>query len=990
MNLATVIRERFARSGRTADIEEAISLGRQALAIAPEGHSDRARFRSDLGAWLGARYLTLGKTDDLEEAIRLAREAVDALPPGHADTPRCSTNLSNLLSERFSRKGQIADIEEALRLGWETVAVTPFGHPDRPIRLSNVGGHLDDKYRVSGKTSDLEEAIRITREALGQASASSLDRIEILHNLGVMLGKRHSRTGAMTDLDEAVQLISEALRDVSAEDIFRPQIVLSLASQMRNRYSRTGNLDYLEQAIQLGRESVDATFESDPRIPSRLSMLGILLQMRFSVLGEATDIEGAIRAQRDAVSRSPQDDADRPGYLSNLAICLSGRYSMTRNKNDLDECIRLSQESVDATPRVHGDWAIRSSNLGDWLYERHSRIGRVVDLDEAIRIGGELSNVTPTNHPNRSVYLNNLGIRLSDRYSRTGVVDDHDEAIRIAQEPVDATPKDDADRIGRLLNLGGRLCERYRRTELDSDFKTAFDVGKQALDASPTGHALRMACLNNLGALMVHKHKMKSSIADLDEAIRYCPFEAADAAIRLIPQLVLRSLDTSEKQHLISQVAGLACEAASAALGSGQRPEVALSFLEQGRGVLATSIQDVRADVLELRDKHPELAEKFTNVKEELEQSNTQKPTDTNQQFSGPDLDKYFDEILGQIRESPGFEEFLMAPSASRMQDAAGLGPIVVINVSTLRCDAIIIEQHQIRYVSLPNLSGREIGDRAQTSLGGTQTLEWLWDVVVHPILISLGFIEPPVNAEWLHIWWIPTGALCKFPLHAAGYHLRNSSETVLDRVISSYSSSIRAMILGRRQPSVSVSSQALALLVAMEDTPGSAHLQFARQEVEQVRKLCVTINLTTVEPKRRKQEILSYLNDCRIFHFAGHGYTNENDPSNSYLLLEEGRNEPLTVANLLELNLHKHSPFLAYLSACGTGRIKNDKFIDESIHLIGACQVAGFRHVIGTLWEVDDEQCVDIAVSIYKEMRRGNMTDISEEKRNYRGAQES
>lgn len=137
-------------------------------------------------------------------------------------------------------------------------------------------------------------------------------------------------------------------------------------------------------------------------------------------------------------------------------------------------------------------------------------------------------------------------------------------------------------------------------------------------------------------------------------------------------------------------------------------------------------------------------------------------------------------------------------------------------------------------------------------------------------------------------------------------------------------------------------------------------------------------MNLTTVEPKRRKQEILSYLNDCRIFHFAGHGYTNENDPSNSYLLLEEGRNEPLTVANLLELNLHKHSPFLAYLSACGTGRIKNDKFVDESIYLIGACQVAGFRHVIGTLWEVDDEQCVDTAVSIYKEMRRGNMTDIS------------
>jgi hypothetical protein len=95
-------------------------------------------------------------------------------------------------------------------------------------------------------------------------------------------------------------------------------------------------------------------------------------------------------------------------------------------------------------------------------------------------------------------------------------------------------------------------------------------------------------------------------------------------------------------------------------------------------------------------------------------------------------------------------------------------------------------------------------------------------------------------------------------------------------------------------------------------------------------------------------------------------------------LLLEDGKSDPLTVATLLDINLRQRSPFLAYLSAYGTGRIKDESFVDESIHLISACQLAGFRHVVGTLWEVNDKLCVDMARITYEEMRDGDMTDES------------
>src|SRR5436190_13346840 len=141
-----------------------------------------------------------------------------------------------------------------------------------------------------------------------------------------------------------------------------------------------------------------------------------------------------------------------------------------------------------------------------------------------------------------------------------------------------------------------------------------------------------------------------------------------------------------------------------------------------------------------------------------------------------------------------------------------------------------------------------------------------------------------------------------------------------------------------------------------MPETLGHTRLPFAADEVSMLHSLCRSMALDPVEPGRRKQDVMKHLPNCKIFHFAGHGLTDNVDPSQSCLLLKENAaNDRLTVANLLEMNLRERSLFLAYLSACGTGRIKDKRFMDESIHLI-SCQLAGFRHVIGTLREVNGE----------------------------------
>ncbi|KAH8689874.1 CHAT domain-containing protein [Talaromyces proteolyticus] len=260
--------------------------------------------------------------------------------------------------------------------------------------------------------------------------------------------------------------------------------------------------------------------------------------------------------------------------------------------------------------------------------------------------------------------------------------------------------------------------------------------------------------------------------------------------------------------------------------------------------------------------------------------------------------------------------------------------------------------------------------------LGEPAILQWLWDAITEPVLAALGYTHTP-HDKWPHIWWVPTGLLIKFPLHAAGYHDCGTGQTVIDRVMSSYSPSIKAMIQNRRRPQ-KPSSVGHALLVAMEFTPGESNLPCASREVDIVRSICPSMSLVPVAPAPYKSDIESLLQVCQIFHFAGHAHMDKSDPSMSYLVLEDGDSNPLTVGNLFEINIRESSPFLAYLSACGTGRIDDERFMDESIHLNSAFQLAGFRHVIGSLWDVIDDTCLHMAKIIYGRIRDGGMTDES------------
>ncbi|KAK1992547.1 hypothetical protein LX36DRAFT_644595 [Colletotrichum falcatum] len=527
-----------------------------------------------------------------------------------------------------------------------------------------------------------------------------------------------------------------------------------------------------------------------------------------------------------------------------------------------------------------------------------------------------------------------------------------------------------------LGNLGARLGDRSRRTGSMTDLEEAKACFKEALNTKVSSISQQIDCGHRFLLL-------PDSLQDIHGA-----YTVANTVVNLIPLLSPFSLQSADKQHQLRQAAGLASSAAAIALRAGHGPLAALQLLETGRGVFAASVQNIRADLSTLQESHPGLAKDFVRLRDQLDapaQRGGLEPTQL--QLTEPALvtldsrheaSAEMDSLLHTIRSRPGFGQFLLSATREEMKEAAACGPIVVINVNSHRCDALIVERFDVRVIGLPRLTQASLEERAG-DLGSVETLAWLWDVVVGPILDVLGFTIPPADDAWPHVWWVPTGPLTQFPLHAAGHHTEVNAETALDRVVSSYSLSIKSIIHTRQQRLLGTRANMdlKAILLDMEETPGQGRLYHAKVETEAVREVCDSIGLPCNQPLPYKKDVLAVLGSCRILHFAGHGGTRP-DPLQSLLLLQDWESNPLTVESLLETNLSTNSPFLAYLSACGTSRVQDNKSVDESIHLTSAFQLAGFRHVIGTFWEVDDAVCVDMARMTYEFMGEKAFSDES------------
>ncbi|MFI6294749.1 CHAT domain-containing protein [Nonomuraea sp. NPDC050790] len=864
-------------------------------------------------AGLAARFEASGDEAALDEAIRLWQYGLDTLPCDRTG-PRAGflSNLCGALAARADDRNDLADADEAVLAGRQALSIPPPDHAEYSTVSAHLGVALQHRFILGGDPEDLAESLSHGREAVAERFRSHEARPRFLGNLANSLRVSYQSSGLLADLDEAISCSRDA--EALEEDEERRLVALTnLAGMLRARFERVWLRHDIDEAVHLGRRASALTPQGHPSLAGRLLNLSTSLQTRSS-LGSAT-----------------------------MGDCLS----------DADEAAEAARRAVAATQERHPLWVMCSAHLFVALYSRimiKDFLGRSVpgererDLSDVIEASYAAIRALPEEHQALPGYLNNLGLALRGR----GHPGDLEEAVRLAGRSVEKTAADHYDRAAHLANLANAHADVYLATGRQEDLQAAYANWRMAATAKVGPAAPRLAAAISWG------RRAASENDPVNAATGFA------AAVELLPLVAWRGLERSAQEQQLALWDGVACDAAAWAIRDG-RPRRAVELLEQGRSVLWAQKLHTRTDLSDLCAADPELGTALDAVRNALDASGSRLGVTTVPEsaertaMAARRLTEQWESLVEQVHDKPGFENFLRARPFEKLREAAARGVVVMVNTSTYGCDALVIDQETVRVVPLPELRHDDIVRQA-TDLHAaiakrddegpapidrllTHILDRLATSVVRPVLDHLG--PGPQR-----VWWCPTGALALLPLHAAAP----------DHVISSYTATVGALIAS---PAPERDGKRI-LVVGVPETPGEHPLD-VEEEIKRIGKHQTPV--TMLQEDATRAQVSAALAAHPWVHFICHGTQDVTDPAKGAITLHDG---PLPVLDIAELRLTGAD--FVYLSACHTF-VGGLRLPDEAIHLAAAFQLAGYRHVIATLWTINDWLAPMMADWVYQEI---------------------
>ncbi|MFG2174026.1 CHAT domain-containing protein [Streptomyces niveus] len=960
---------RYEYTGDPAELVEAVACERAVIegmpADEPADHPDRLRSMNNLGLALRLRYEAVGVDEFLDEAIDIGRAVVAALPDDHPFRANALTNLGNALSRKHERDGGMERAPESVTYVRAAVEATPVGHPDRAKWLNNLGMALQALSNRMGVREPLEEAVTVLREAVAALPDGHPHLAMALGNLGNALSSLFDRTGELQLLREAAATIRRAVDDTPVRHPLHAISLNNLSLVLQDLFWQTGDSAPLREAVEASRGAVAAAPDDFPhRRALFLGTLGSVLHMSAQRSGNREDIAEAVAVAREAVAGIPEGHPNRPRQLLGLASALFTQATRDRDTRTAAELVAMACQVVAATPHDHISRNRALVNLSAALVMRFEHDGDPAALYEAADATREAVAITPPGLPLHAVMLNNHAYALHLLSTHTDTPGLRDENLAASR----SAARDDSAPVWTRI----------------TSYRTIAVLA--ARDDDGTREALA----------------------------------AAEAAVALLPQIGLGALGLSDRGHMIGEAGSLAGVAAAAALNVG-RPQRAVELLEQSRGVLtAESAEaggaDGGSDLDELRSAAPDLAQAIDEVRnrrdalDRHDAVSAEPPT----AVEGPlppappearaaarrEIQTSWDQLLTRVRSLDGFASFLTPPGAAGLTTQAAKGPVVYVSVAPTRCDALVLTgdpADPVHVVPLHGLTEAEVARRlvtlgtaidatadpamdpvgrrsAQRDILGV--LAWLWDTVTEPVLTALGHTHSPAPGEPLpRVWWCPVGILAYLPLHAAGHHEdlaedsphRHAPRTVLDRVVSSYTATVRGLARARTRERAAGTATRTAI-IAVPDAPGAGPLAGAATEADLLTGL---VPGAAVLPHPTRSSVLAALPHHRVAHFACHSEPHRTDPWRGRLILQDHRTDPLTVADISALRLDGG---LAFLSACTT-TLTAPRLADEALHLTGAFQLAGYPHVVGTQWPVADRAAHQLAADFYARLTADGTT---------------
>ncbi len=953
-HFAIVFLTRSKQLDEPALLDAGITLLVPAAAALPHDDTDRGTRLSNLCLALRHRFRRDGTAADLDRSIMAGEEAVSIPGMDRVDPVNPWFNLSYAYWDRFRQDGTPADMARAIDLLDRVAHAFPPG-PRRSEWLSEVAHAAGQLYEHTNDPTVLARGIAAAEQAVTALPDEPKEAAAALHGLSAALFLRYGRTGSVDDLHRAVELAERCVAVLPEGHPAFADSAAAAAGLHLARHSAGLDPDGLRRAVELA----EAAVAREPTNATAIAAAVAVLQDRYHVAGTATDLDRAIRLGGRAVLTGSHPDELR--LRSALAGAHLARYQHAGVLADLDTAIEGWRALLAGTAGgrlERGSWA---AMLGNAYQQRFTATQHVDDLRRAVAYGQQAVAAADPSGAHLGGWLGKLALTHWRGYLATGDPDHRRQAIEVGERAVAATPRGDLERAQWLTNLAGAYLEHVDPADRSrADLDRAVEVSEQAVAEYPRDASGRVRMVGNLavayhermraGGPGIDPDRLRELAAQVERdavpvdrvvgrhgvgalALAMGEHQLAvrllDAAVDLLPEVAPRQAGWLDQQHRLGEHIGLVGAAVAAHCAVGD-PAGAVQTAELGRGVV--------------------LARQAAHRAGRAEVSRT------------PLVDPPAVEHRG------GGNEAGRTRLADLRQAATG-GAVVLVNASQHRSDAVIVTADaEPALVELPALRLADVEDRAfaltetMAADDGTlaarlrrqrelpEILAWLWDTIGAPVLAAL-----PAGDPTRRIWWLPTGFLSLFPLHAAGHP---GQPGMLDAAVCSYVHTLRTLRDARLRTAAARRRQ---LVVALHHTPGLPDLPGTAEEAAELHARHPGTALT--DGQATADRVLAALPDATWAHFACHAQADLASPVDSGLFLHD---RPLRLPEIGALPLPEAE--LVYLSTCWSAQAGR-RNADEALHLASVFHLAGFRHSVASLWPLDDDIATRTTRAFYEAM---------------------
>ncbi|AUI60390.1 CHAT domain-containing protein [Amycolatopsis sp. BJA-103] len=938
---------------------EGVAACRQVVALAPGDPT----YLSNLAAALEMMYWHTSDSEVLDDAVRVAREAVAATPDHDRSRMMRLSNLSNSLRTQYVRTGDEATIREAVDVGERAVSMLDGPGDDASRLLSNLANATWDLATHNSDVEMLAAAVSTFQKALDATPESHPNRPDVMSNLAL---RRAAAAVDLAGVEAGVALARQALEWTDEQTPDRAHNEACLASTLRSHFNFTGEVSSLAEAAGLARSAMLRTRNDHKNLANRLVEYGTALRVLHERTHELALAEQAVEAIDMALTITSVEEPAHVDHLVNTANAVLALYERTDDVEHARRAVELCRQAVGELDADHPKlrWVLTHAIAP--MVALASETNDEALFAEAVAVGRRVAAV-PDDDPEASSASSNAAHALRRRYAHTDDQDDAREAAMYARRAANLIPPGSPHRPSALINLGAAQLD----ADLLDDARATFTEATTAPAATLLN---RIHAWWRLGRIESKADRPNAAVAAFEEAIA------------LLPQLSRRRLARGDHEFSVGQTTGLAAEAAAAAVRA-DRFDHAVKLSEQARALLIAETLDARSDLRTLREHHPDLHREYQRLRDALDAVDHPVIGDpvAGDYVAAPpsvrreELVTRWRDLVEHIRSNTELRTFLLPPESQ-----VGKGPVVITYATRSEGGALVL--HPGRPVdhiplNITDIAAAEQSDRFEerclaaaraTSYADRKAalddmhgvLRWLWDNVTQPVLDHLGLSQPS-DKHWPRVWWCPISAMSSLPLHAAGYHEDGLRRTVMDRVVSSYTTTLRTHA---RTPSPWAEDR--ALIVAMPTTPGKEPLRSATAEADTIVRL-IPGATHLIDKTATHNAVVDAIPRHSIVHIASHAVGDPRDPSASHLVLYDHATAPLTVAEISDLDL-PHAD-LAFLSACNTTDTA-PRLIDEAVHITGSFHLAGYRHVIGTLTPVN-ATAGRVAAAVYGQLTQDGAT---------------